>query len=138
MNRLKNHANTMSNKNFSSEFLNKMKAMLLEEKGKLSNDLSAIAEKNPNVSGDFVSQFPEYGDKEDENAAEMADFGNRMPLENDLEKALRDVDQALERLEKGTYGICKYCGKPIEEKRLEARPSSSTHVECKKAITMES
>lgn len=127
-----------SNKNFSPEFLNKIKGMLLDEQKKLKEELNAIAEKNPNVAGDFVSQFPEYGDKEDENAAEMTDYGNRLSLEDKLEKALVDVEKALKRLDDGTYGVCKYCQKTIEEKRLLARPSSNTHVECKKAITMES
>ncbi|NPA38765.1 MAG: TraR/DksA family transcriptional regulator, partial [Candidatus Nanohaloarchaeota archaeon] len=35
---------------------------------------------------------------------------------------LREIDKALERIEEGTYGYCEVCGKPIEEKRLEAIP----------------
>ena len=37
-------------------------------------------------------------------------------LEENLEKSLRDTNQSLARMEKGEYGICKYCHKPIEEK----------------------
>jgi RNA polymerase-binding transcription factor DksA len=44
---------------------------------------------------------------------------------------------ALKRLEKGDYGVCRYCKKPIEEKRLLIRPTSSACVQCKKTIVQE-
>jgi RNA polymerase-binding transcription factor DksA len=37
---------------------------------------------------------------------------------------LEDVDRALRALEKGTYGICESCGKPISPDRLDAYPAS--------------
>ena len=39
-----------------------------------------------------------------------------------VEGELRDIDDALRRLDDGTYGICEECGKPIDEARLEAVP----------------
>src|SRR3982074_1718126 len=39
-----------------------------------------------------------------------------------VEGGLKDVDDALRRLDSGTYGICEECGKPIDEARLEAVP----------------
>ncbi|MDO8499061.1 MAG: TraR/DksA C4-type zinc finger protein [bacterium] len=122
---------------YSSDLTAKIKTMLEAEKSKLEQELGKIAEKNPHVSGDFDSTYPEYGDKEDENAAEVAEYADRLPLEQGLEKQLRDVIQSLERLKKDNFGICKYCKKPIEEKRLLARPTSSACVSCKKAITQE-
>lgn len=122
---------------FSKELLTKIKSMLEEEKNKLEKELNKFAQKNPRVSDDFNSTYPEYGDKEDENAAEVAEYADRLPLEQGLEKQLRDVGHSLDRLAKGGYGICKYCKKPIEEKRLLARPTSSACVSCKKAITQE-
>jgi len=109
----------------------------LKQKTKLEKELADFTQKNPHVKDDFDSKFPEYGDKEDENAAEVADYAARIPLEQNLEKTLRDVNKALESIKKKTYGVCKYCKKPIEEKRLKIRPTSSACVECKKAITQE-
>ncbi|REK70791.1 molecular chaperone DnaK [Aeromicrobium endophyticum] len=43
---------------------------------------------------------------------------------------LADVDDALERVEQGTYGLCERCGRPIPEGRLEARPVARTCVAC--------
>lgn len=39
-----------------------------------------------------------------------------------VEGELKDIDDALRRLDQGTYGICEECGKPIDEARLEAVP----------------
>lgn len=38
--------------------------------------------------------------------------------------ALEDVDRALQMLQKGTYGICEACGRPIAPERLEANPAA--------------
>ncbi len=122
---------------FNKDFLTKIKVLLLKEKEVLEKDLSKFTKKNSHVSGDYNSNFPEYGDKDDENAAEVAEYAAEVPLEESFEKTLRDNVQALKRLDEGTYGICKYCKKPIAEKRLFARPTSNACVTCKKAITQE-
>ena len=127
----------MAKATFSKEFISKIKALLTEEKNTLEKELSKFAKKNTRVSGDYNSSFPEYGDKDDENAAEVAEYAAEVPLEESFEKTLRDVNQSIKRLEDGTYGICKYCKKPIDEKRLLARPTSNACVSCKKAITQE-
>lgn len=127
----------MTKSPFSKEFLAKIKTLLLEEKDTLEKDLGKFTQKNSHVAGDYNSNFPEYGDKDDENAAEVAEYAAELPLEESFEKTLRDNVQALQRLEEGTYGICKYCKKSIDEKRLLARPTSNACVSCKKAITQE-
>ena len=45
-------------------------------------------------------------------------------------KALKDIDEALERLDEGTYGICIDCGREISEKRLEAVSFTLYCMEC--------
>ena len=41
---------------------------------------------------------------------------------NAVEGELEDIDDALRKLDEGTYGICEECGKPIDEARMEAVP----------------
>lgn len=127
----------MAKPTFNKEFLDKIKTTLLAEKENLEKELAKFAKRNPHSNDDFDSNFPEYGDKDDENAAEVAEYAAEVPLEESFEKTLRDTNIALKRLAEGGYGICKYCKKPIEEKRLLARPTSSACVSCKKAITQE-
>ena len=41
------------------------------------------------------------------------------------------VDEALKRVDDGTYGVCEQCGEDISEKRLEARPVTTFCIDCK-------
>jgi len=122
---------------FKADFLKQIKNMLLADKEKLTSELANFATANANIKGDYEASFPEYGDEADDNAREIADYTTNKSLESTLEKTLRDVDKSLQRLEEGTYGICKFCDKPINEKRLMARPTSGSCVECKKTLTDE-
>jgi len=49
-------------------------------------------------------------------------------------REVADIDQALLRIKEGTYGICARCGKPIDERRLEALPTARYDAACKAAI----
>ena len=47
-------------------------------------------------------------------------------------RLIQKLNEALERIEDGTFGICEMCGKEISEKRLIARPVTTLCIECKK------
>jgi DnaK suppressor protein len=47
---------------------------------------------------------------------------------------IADIDQALLRIQEGTYGECARCGKPIDERRLEALPTARYDAACQSAI----
>lgn len=121
---------------FSQTFLSGIRDTLLAEKARLEEELSEISKKSAGHP-DREASFPEFGDEEDDNVKEIEAFTVNKPLEISLENSLRDVSKALQRLNEGTYGICKYCDKPIDEKRLIARPTSSACVSCKKLLTDE-
>ncbi|MFA6132137.1 MAG: TraR/DksA family transcriptional regulator [Patescibacteria group bacterium] len=120
------------------KLLEEMKGFLLTEKERLGKELNQFAHRNPKAAEtDFNSDFPNMGDSEDENAAEVAQFTDNLSLEDELEHALRDVEGALKRVENNTYGLCSYCKQEIDEKRLRARPTSSSCIQCKKTLTQE-
>jgi DnaK suppressor protein len=121
----------------SKAFIKDIEEQLVAEAGRLKAELLEFSNQNPKNMEDYDAKFPNMGDKEDENAEEVATFSTNLTLERTLEGSLRDVEKALERIKKGTYGICKYCNKEIDEKRLRARPASSSCVECKKSFTQE-
>jgi DnaK suppressor protein len=118
--------------------LKDLEASLKEQETKLKAQLSDISTKNTKNPGDYDAAFPDFGDAEDENAAEVAAFTNNLTLERTLEGELKDVKKALANLADGSYGTCKYCHQEIDAKRLAARPTSSSCVECKKKLTLES
>lgn len=115
------------------KIIEQIKNNLLKEKKKLEKSLKNFAKKN--IYNDYNTVFPDYGDEEDENVGEVATFSDNLSLEHSLEKSLKDVNEALERIENGNYGICRYCGKKINEQRLLVRPVSGACIECKTKLT---
>jgi len=109
----------------SPDDIKKIKEDLIAEKAEILKEVSEITDKADNV------KFPEFGDKLDENAQEIDEYTTNLATDKVLESSLRDIDNALERIKNKTYGICKYCHKPINPKRLLARPVASACVECK-------
>lgn len=111
---------------------------LEEEQTRLSQERGNFGVEDPKSPGHFTVAYPESGsNSEDDNAMEVAEFADDASIEARVESELRDVEQALKAIENGTYGVCKYCGQPIDEKRLEARPASSSCIACKKVLTQE-
>jgi RNA polymerase-binding protein DksA len=116
------------------KILAEIKNDLEAEKKRLESELANFTNKDSVIKDNYRSEFPEFGNDEDENANEVAEYSDRLSLEHALEKQLRDVNKALASIEKGKYGICSHCGKPIDEQRLKIRPTSSSCVECKKKL----
>ena len=104
---------------------------LIAQKKQIMTDLGDLSREDNHEADDRTTKFPEYGDKPDENAQEISDYSTDVMAEKVLEKSLADIDKALSRIKNGTYGICKYCGQPIAEKRLLARPTANSCVSCK-------
>jgi DnaK suppressor protein len=90
-----------------------------------------------NVSDDQAAAL----DAADDDAKESADFALRDGLEElalklgDQESQMvADIDQALLRIEEGSYGVCARCGKPIDERRLEAMPTARYDADCQAIV----
>lgn len=119
-------------------FIEKMKGLLVAEQARLVHELGQFSHRNTKAAQtEYKADFPNSGDAEDENASEVAQFSDNLSLEDELVKALRDVEGALKLVEKGAYGVCKYCKQPIDERRLIARPTSTSCIQCKKTLTQE-
>jgi DnaK suppressor protein len=99
--------------------------------------LAELRRHTQNVSDDQAAALDAAGD----DAKESADFALRDGLEGmalklgDQESQMvADIDQALLRIEEGSYGTCARCGRPIDERRLEAMPTARYDAECQAAI----
>jgi RNA polymerase-binding transcription factor DksA len=118
-------------------FIARVKAQLMEEKARLERDLAELG-YSMNERGEETLIYPESGgNSSDDNAQEVTTLADDMSIVQKLSKDLKDTYKALDSIEKGEYGICKYCKKEIDEKRLLARPTSSSCIECKKTLTQE-
>ena len=120
------------------EKLAHFKQKLLEEKERLTQELEDFGSKDPNNPGKYEATYPESGsNSDDDNAMEIAEYADDLSIEARIQAELKDVESALKAVDGGTYGTCKYCNNPIDEKRLEARPASSSCISCKKILTQE-
>jgi RNA polymerase-binding transcription factor len=59
-----------------------------------------------------------------------AERGEAEALAASLKETLDEVEDALAKLESGTYGVCESCGKPIAAARLEAKPAARLCIDC--------
>lgn len=115
-----------------------IKQQLIDERARVEQELAQFSHRNPKPGEpEFLVDMKDIGTEEGDNAAEAAQYSDNLSMEEELEKAIRDIDGALKMIEAGTYGTCKYCKLPIDERRLAARPTSSSCIQCKKTLTQE-
>jgi len=69
--------------------------------------------------------------KREEEATETFELERRLALEKRITDQMADVEHALQKFEKGTYGLCDSCGQPIDPARLEALPQANLCLSCK-------
>lgn len=104
------------------------KARLEEEKARLENELATVGRPNPSNPNDWeaVPQETEQEADPNDRADQVEHYAENNAILTDLEIRYNEVKDALARIEGGTYGTCKVCGKEIETDRLEADPSADT------------
>lgn len=105
---------------------------LLEEKGRLIKELQTVGRINPDNPSDWqpVPSDPDAptSDKNDY-ADSIEGYEENTAILKELESELKEVNDALVRIEKGTYGICEVSGKQIPLDRLGAYPAARTTIE---------
>lgn len=70
----------------------------------------------------------------EENAKEIVEREEEQTIFANQQFLLDEVEQALKRLDEGTYGRCSECGQPIPDKRLEALPWAARDIMCEKRV----
>lgn len=109
--------------------LKHFKEKLEAEKKLLESELAKVGRKNPDNPSDWVAAPADDSRVHaDENLAadEIEEYDENMAIVNTLETRYNDVKLALDKIEKGTYGICEVSEHEIEIDRLEANPSART------------
>ena len=115
------------------KFIEEQKVKLEEQKNSVQKQLESFAKKDNVPKGDWETQYPnrENGNMEEE-ADEVQEYGNMLPVEHALELKLRDITLALEKIDAKPeeYGKCEKCGKDIDKERLLAIPEAKTCLKC--------
>ncbi len=112
--------------------LNKMRARLEAKRDELKSNLAGLTEAHPQPvdpveASEGHQEFEEAAVDSDEIVTEQSISVNEQAL-------LTEVEDALRRIDEGTYGKCVNCGRPIPEKRLEAIPWAARDVKCEEQL----
>lgn len=108
------------------KLLETKRQVLMGDMDNLSRE--ALYRNRQEASGD-VSTMPTH----------MADLGSdnyeqefTLNLIQNEQETLRDIEDALVKIEEGTYGLCEMCSKPIPKTRLKALPQARLCLDCKR------
>ena len=98
-----------------------------DRRTKLQHERQKIQERIDHIQRD---EQLETASGQTDTAHEWENADVRDGLLTAAEQELRQIDAALQRFDRGTYGLCKVCGEPIVEKRLDALPFATRCIEC--------
>jgi DnaK suppressor protein len=101
-------------------------AQLRQLTDQVSDDRAAAIESADGDAKDVVDKSQQ--DVNQELALQLGERASRM---------IAEIDQALLRIDEGSYGKCQRCGKDIEERRLEAVPTARYDAVCQEAVERE-
>jgi len=118
--------------------ISELKTALEKERNLLMSELETIATPDPNLKGDWDIKHFEWSENQitseealegDESVNESDEDMKNKALSDHLELRLKEINNALARIEDGTYGICEECKKEIPIERLKANPAAIADVE---------
>jgi DnaK suppressor protein len=115
----------------SPEELEHFKGLLLKKRQVLVGDVAAMEKQALQGESGSLSNMPSH-------LAEQGSDASEQSLSLDLaaadRKLIREIDDALARIEQGTYGVCEISGKPIKQERLEELPWARYSIEAAREI----
>ena len=99
--------------------------------------LEQLGQHNENVRDDQAAALDSVDDSvKDSVDMSLQDVNQELTLRHGEREsqAVAEIDEALRRIDEGTYGQCERCGKPIDERRLEAMPTARFDAQCQAEI----
>jgi RNA polymerase-binding transcription factor len=91
-----------------------------------------LSEAGHTLNSKLSTEKESFPDPTDQAVAEL-DNNFLLKLRGREQKLLKKIDEAILRIDTGSYGVCESCGGQINIKRLEARPVTTLCIECKTA-----
>lgn len=110
----------------SSTILDQIRKQLLEEKKRQQVTLASLVAQDPFSNPDRLNDNA----ASDTEASEESSHERMEALEKTLRVSIREIESALDRIDKGTYGICRSCHKQIGEQRLSIKPTATLCMSC--------
>ncbi|MDR3403574.1 MAG: TraR/DksA C4-type zinc finger protein [Chthoniobacter sp.] len=114
-------------------FLIKQKERLLQLRDSMLDSMMGVAKDNLRQRAEG-SEASAFGMHQADAGSDAYDRDFALSLLSQEQDALYEIEEALKRVDLGTYGICEMSGKPIAHPRLEALPFARYTVECQSQI----
>ena len=114
-------------------FLKKQKEKLLALRDSMLDSMAGVAKDNLRSRAEG-SEASAFGMHQADAGSDAYDRDFALSLLSQEQDALYEIEEALKRIDAGTYGICEMSGKPIPHARLEAIPFARCTVECQSQI----
>lgn len=112
----------------------RMRQRLLQERQLLEEQIKRIEDWGLGEKESWlVGELSSYDQHPADQGSETFEREKDIALRDHARIRLQRVNEALESLDAGEYGICSRCGRKIDEERLEAIPFTNLCFECKKA-----
>ncbi|MGQ0571491.1 MAG: TraR/DksA family transcriptional regulator [Armatimonadota bacterium] len=111
--------------------LDEFRRMLDAERDRLSEELEAIEEHLPEVEQISLDASGGYDEDLADVASDTFEREKGIAIEHSVQELLEQVEDALGRIEEGTFGICEVCKQPIHPDRLKALPYARLCINCK-------
>ncbi len=118
-------------------FLKKQQERLLQLRDSLLDAMAGVAKDNLRSRAEG-SEASAFGMHQADAGSDAYDRDFALSLLSQEQDALYEIEEALKRIELGTYGVCEMSGKPISHPRLEALPFARYTVECQSQIEKQS
>ena len=105
--------------------------ILVEERERVASTIEHLHESNSRSIEDETEEET-YDNHLADSATARWNREIDYTLEENSEHVLTGIDDALDRIDDGTFGTCTRCGKQIAEERLEAMPYATRCIDCKR------
>jgi RNA polymerase-binding protein DksA len=112
--------------------LDHFEALLKEKRATLVEEITTIEQNNLRQNQkDQGGELSGYTTHPADAASDYESLVTNLDLADRTSKYLKHIETALKRIEAGTFGVCKVCGKLIPRARLEVVPTATKCVNCK-------
>ena len=102
---------------------------LREERERLQGIADGLRREREESVSDTGGELSSFDQHPGDSGTETFEMEKNVSLREQVDDELQEVEAAFQRLERGTYGTCQACGKPIGDERLEAMPATRFCVE---------
>ena len=117
---------------FTKEQLKTFRQLLITERAKLAEEIRAIARDASTSPRDASGDLSAYTVHMADMAADTYDRELSMNIASSEQELVYQIDEALKRLDDGTFGLCQQCSQPISISRLKALPYASLCINCQR------